>query len=396
MNDLNLFPEPMESGFATVESALPSARRQDLEMKQVRVAQMLGEVGCEAALVLRPENVRWFCGEDLSSGLTSVHESPALYLTPVSRTIVCSTLDAERIFREKVDRLGFLLKVYPWFGKRALFLHDLIAGKKVAADLPTREAQDLGGFFDRERPRLSTYGREQALETGRLLTHAIEATCRSIRPGETEQEIAGRLAYRLIRHGVEAHGLQVTADDHGADSPRAGCTDRPITRSAIVQATGSMHGIFLTACRTVVIGAPDPALLKAYDFAGRTIAVQLAAAIGDRRMGAVAHLGRRALRNTEYEHSWRDAPPCLKLGRVASDGPVNPLSEETLEFGQAYLWQGRIGAAALGDSYLFGERGWELLTRPQEWPARRLTIGAERVILPETLRIDADPEGLHG
>ena len=60
-------------------AAAGSDRRTDVEAKQVRVANLLQEVGCEGLLVLEPENFAWLSAGAASRGVLDAGEMPALY-----------------------------------------------------------------------------------------------------------------------------------------------------------------------------------------------------------------------------------------------------------------------------------------------------------------------------
>ena len=49
---------------------------------------------------------------------------------------------------------------------------------------------------------LSDYERACFRALGQIVSHALEATGRSINPGEQEREVAGQLCHRLIHRGA--------------------------------------------------------------------------------------------------------------------------------------------------------------------------------------------------
>ncbi len=75
-------------------------------------------------------------------------------------------------------------------------------------------------------------------ELGRTLTLAVEATCRNFQPGETEADIAGHLAHRLLREGVVPVDLRVASDDRLARYRQPGFKSAEINRRATITAVG--------------------------------------------------------------------------------------------------------------------------------------------------------------
>ena len=111
-------------------------RRADIDAKQALVAGVIRDMGCEAALLLTPAHVTWFTAGMNVRGLIADTERPGVYTNGQQRWLVCSNVDAQRLFDEELDRLGFQLKEWTWDAGRADLLANLVAGRKVACDRP--------------------------------------------------------------------------------------------------------------------------------------------------------------------------------------------------------------------------------------------------------------------
>jgi len=62
---------------------------------------------------------------------------------------------------------------------------------------------------------------ERLRKLGAIAAHAVEATARNFEPGETEADIAGHLANRLIKHEVHPHEPYAAPVADGRDCPIA-------------------------------------------------------------------------------------------------------------------------------------------------------------------------------
>ena len=91
--------------------------------------------------------------------------------------------------------------------------------------------------------------RGRYLALGKQLSHALEAAARSVTSGHSEQEIAGLLAHRLLRHGIEPTSITVAADGRLEQSRRHGYTSKSIDNFVTLQVTGSQDGLFVTSSR---------------------------------------------------------------------------------------------------------------------------------------------------
>jgi hypothetical protein len=347
------------------------ARRIDVDGKQQLVARLLADSECEGLLVLHPPNFRWLTSGAQPVGLYGRDEAPALYFNQQQRWLIASATDSPRLFAEDLDGLGFMLKEWPWTASREQLLADLVFGRNVACDLPFRECRFAGTFFASERRKLTPYEAVPMDELGQRVAHALEATARNFSWGDSEEEIAGHLAHRLMRHGVEPVTLQVSGDGRGRTFRRRGYRPDPVERWCVLQATGRKFGLHATASRTVFRGQPTEDERDEFEVALRARVAHLATARAGERVSASLDAGKAMLRPTPYEHEWRLASPVCLTGREPSEGVFLPAAQDRWAVGWVAVWQERVGAAAVVDTYGLTDDGWRLVTSPNDWPIRR-------------------------
>ena len=86
---------------------------------------------------------------------------------------------------------------------------------------------------ERVRVPLAGQSKDELLrELGQTLTLAVEATCRNFDAGETEADVAGHLAHRLLREGVVPADLRVAGDDRLARFRQPSFKAAPIRKHA--------------------------------------------------------------------------------------------------------------------------------------------------------------------
>jgi hypothetical protein len=360
---------------STKQSDLGSTdqRRLDVDAKQELIARLLHDTGCEGLLVLHPANFRWLTSGATPAGLAGRDEQPALYFNSNQRWLVGSSADSARLFADELDGLGFQLKEWHWSASREQLLADLVFGRKVASDQPFRECKATGAFFAHTRRRLSSYEAQRLTELGQTVAHAVEATARHFDWGDSEEEIAGHVAHRLLRHGAEPVALQVSGDGRGRPFRRRGFRPDRVERWCVLQATGRKFGLHATACRTVFRSQPDEADRAEFEAALRLRVTHLALSkLGD-RVYAALDAGVTLLKSSPFEHEWRLAPPVCLTGREPSEGVFLATAQDKWLPGWAAVWQERIGAAAVVDTFVMEDAGWRPVTPPSLWPVRRAT-----------------------
>src|SRR5438105_3910271 len=174
-----------------------SDRAADLFVKQERIMALLREVGRDGLLILDPNNFAWLTGGATAKGILQAVEHPCVYFQGQQRWLLSGNVDTQRLFDEELDGLGFQLKEWPWHWGRAQLLADLCHGKKIACDQSFSDCLIVGDRLAFARRTLSAWDQLRLRELGRATAHALEATCRSLDRGESEEEIAGQVAHRL-------------------------------------------------------------------------------------------------------------------------------------------------------------------------------------------------------
>jgi Xaa-Pro aminopeptidase len=353
---------------------LVAARRADIDAKQTQVAALLAEMNCEALLLLMPAHVAWFTSGLTVRGLIADSERPGVYTNGRQRWLICSNVDTQRLFDQEIDQLGFQLKEWMWAAGRSELLFNITSGRTVAADRPYPNVPMAN---DRLRPllrALSAYERAQYRELGAAVAHAVEATARTLRRGDTEEEIAGHLGYRLLHHGIEASELSAVADGRGAQFRRAGFTGAPVMQTCVIQGTGQRGGLFATAARAVSFGPPPEEFRAAHAAAVKLAAVYRSFTAPGAPVAPATDAVGALLAGTPYEFDGRLSQPGYGAGRFPAEELRRAGIDEPLVLGQAVVWQARVGPAACVDTALVTDAGPELVTPPTEWPFKRITV----------------------
>jgi Xaa-Pro aminopeptidase len=388
---MNIPVEPLahplpNSSSPAIDLDQPADRRGDIEAKQARVAALLQEAGCEGLLVLDLENFSWLASGALPRSIPDPAEQPALYFTAEQRWLLSSNADSQRLFDEELDELGFQLKEWPWHWGRRQLLADLCQGRRVACDRPHGELKVIGDELKKHRRVLSDYEQACCYALGQILSHALEATCRTMREGETERELAGQLAHRLIHRGAFPMMIGVAADGRSRLYRQFSFTSVPVKHSCVLTATAKKYGLCVTASRSMSFGPPDPLVRQEHDAVAKVSATYLASTWPDGRPREILQAGRRVYQLTGFEHEWLQAPQGYLTGRGTVEMALTPGTEELFVPGMAVAWRPSVGAALSCDTFLVTEQGPRLATPTEVWPLKRIRIQGADFVRPDLLQ----------
>lgn len=374
---------PAENALSVAD--LGSDRRTDVEAKQVRIANLLQEAGCEGLLLLDPENFAWASSGGTARGVLDVGELPALYFNADQRWVLASNVDSQRLFDEELDGLGFQLKEWPWNWGREQLLNDLCQGRSVACDRAFNSCKVVGPRLARMRRALTPYDQACYSALGLIVSHALEATCRTMHPGETEREIAGQLAHRLLHRGAYPLCIEVAADGRSRLYRQLGFTSSQIQSYAVLTVTARKYGLCATASRSVCFGAPEPMFRKEHDAACKVAATYVASTWPDAMPRQILATGRRVYLVAGFEHEWRLGPQGHVAGRAAVEMPLLPTTEELLQADWPLCWRAAVGAAVSCDTFLVTETGPGIVTPTEMWPLKRIRVQGAEFFRPDLL-----------
>jgi Xaa-Pro dipeptidase len=360
-------------------------RRADLESKQARVVALLQEVGCDGLLVLEPENFAWLTSGAAARGVLDPQDLPALYLHTDQRWILAANVDAQRLFDEELEGLGFQLKEWPWQSGRAQLLADLCQGRTVACDRPFGSCKLVAEPLRQLRRTTTAYEQACYRALGPIISHALEATCRTMTVDETEREIAGQLSHRLLHRGAQPLHIEVAADGRSRSYRQCGFTSAPVRHYCVLSVTARKYGLCAMASRAVCFGEPEPQFRKEHDAACKISATYLASSWPDAVPRQIFTTGRRVYLVTGFEHEWRLCPQGHVTGRLPIELNLTPQTQDLFRAGWPITWRASVGAAFSCDTLLVSDEGPRVITPTEVWPLKRIRVQGADFFRPDLL-----------
>lgn len=363
----------------------PMDRRADVEAKQSWVASLLKDQGCDGLLVLREENFAWLTAGGTARGIADNDSMPALYFSAEGRWLVCANVDSQRIFDEEIDGLGFQIKEWPWHVGRRQLLADLCQGRNLACDGALEGCKDVSDKFARGRLVFTEYEQACYRALGQIVSHALEATGRTLGLGETEREAAGQLSHRLMHRGATPLFISVYADGRSRPYRQAGYTGAQINNYAVLSVAARKYGLSARASRTVCFGQPNASLRKDHDAVCKVSATYVAGSWPDSVPRQILASGQRIHQIVGAEHEWTLCPQGHITGRALVERNLTPQDEELFLANSAITWHASVGAAISCDTFLITEDGPRSLTGPENWPLKRIRIQGAEFVRPDLL-----------
>jgi Xaa-Pro aminopeptidase len=352
-------------------------RRQDVEEKQRRIARFLDATGTDAVVLGRADSVAWFTsGGDLGRDLGSEASAALLFLTRDHRAVITDNVQSARVFEEELAGLGFQLKERPWFDDPGRIIAEMCRTKRVVTDLGPpagpwpRGADPLRGL----RRCLTGLERQRLRELGRTLSVAVEATCRNFDRGETEADVAGHLAHRLIREGVVPVDLRVASDDRLARYRQPTFKAAPIRKRATVAVIGRRHGLCAALTRSVAFGPVAPEVRARHSLAAMVDATCIYFSRPGEVVAEVFRRARRIYAKFGHPHEWTLDYQGSVVGYSPREEALLPDSTLVLATDMALCWNPSVASARSEDTVVIDARGYEVVTAAQNWPQVEVAV----------------------
>jgi Xaa-Pro dipeptidase len=370
---------------ADINLIAPMDRRADVDLKQARVAAFLQDHNADGLLVLQPENFAWLTGGGMARGILDRDAMPALFLTADARWLLCSNVDSQRLFDEEIDGLGFQLKEWPWHLERPALLADICQGRTVITDTPIGTSKVVAAELKQLRRSLSDYEIACYRTLGQTLSHALEATGRTLSIGETEREVAGQISHRLLHRGVHPLLISVSAESRGRLYRQAAFTSTPVQHNCVMTVAARKYGLCARASRAVSFGQADAHFRRDHDAACKISATYVAGSWPDSVPRQILVTGQRIYQLVGVEHEFYLAPQGHLTGHAAVEQNLTLQNEDLLESRSAITWCVAVGAAVSCDTFLIADEGPRPITAAENWPLKRIRIQGAEFVRPDVL-----------
>jgi Xaa-Pro dipeptidase len=359
-------------------------RLSDITQKHRLISEFLKNHHYDALLLQKPENFAWLTsGADCTRG--GSESSASLFITPDVRVVVTNNIDAVQFFERDLAGLGFQLKQRAWHDSQHALVEDLCRGRTVASDTGIDRTNNISVHLTGMRLPLSELECLRARRLGRRMAHAVEATARHCQQGQTEAEIAGEVAHRLMKHLAVPVRIQVMGDGRGERFRHWGYSEKPVRKYCTISAVGRRDGLCVGISRTFSFGEAPAALRGTHSRAMLMQATGMYFSQSDWELFEVWKRVKRIYEKFGFADEWQNARQAEIVGYELTEIPVVPKSEFRLLPGMMVYWHPSVEMAAGGDTILVHEKGFELLTPAENWPTVAVNVKGKTIHCPGVL-----------
>ncbi|MDR2134105.1 MAG: aminopeptidase P family N-terminal domain-containing protein [Treponema sp.] len=363
--------------------------KEELEIKLGRLRNLMRERKLSAVYIKRQDNFAWLsCGGKNYVGIGDMGNC-GLLVTAESRYAITNNIEAPRMAGEEgLEELGFAVHAGTWHdGNFEAETIKKLAGSGAALGLDF--ASPLGAGVAEEikqlRFSLTESELERYRETGYLVSLSLEETAASIRPGESEFEILGRLSESLVSHGLVFYSGMCAADERISRYRHPIATDRRVRER--VQLGGNFGRFGLIACLTRYVNfTPVSAELRRQMRLNQEIdLVFMKNSVPGKSYQHPFLAGREAYAvrgfGDEFDRHHQGGP----IGYTPRDYRVDFSHGGIIQENQGFCWNPSITGTKSEDTIVAKPEGFEFITRPVIFPKAELSVDGKTYIRADIL-----------
>lgn len=358
---------------------------------------MLAENNLGGVLIGSQPNFSWLTAGG-SNGIDLSREPGAgalLVRNDGKRFVLASRIEMPRLLDEELASEKFEPIEFPWeqekasptfLATRALSL--LTKGARLGSDIdPGAVASPLEGAISRCRFQLTAAEIERFRVLASDAAQAVGKLAKELVPGETEREIAQRIADVLAVQNLRAVVNLVAADERIQKYRHPVPTDLRWQKVLMIAVCARRGGMIASFTRIVCKGAiPDE--LRRRTLAAARVNAELLAATRPPATGAdlfqlaADTYTRKGFAGEERLHHQGGAS-----GYRTRDWVAHPTSTEQVQPHQLFAWNPSVTGSKVEETCITSADGVEILTSTPDWPQIPVSIQGREYCSPDVLSL---------
>ena len=371
------FP-PYRFGYEKDQKGKNESQKGEAMFVQAEVVQklklvrgLMAELGLGGVLFRKQASFAWLtCGRRNLVGIATEIGVASILVTPDKQYVLCNNIEAPRIRDEEfVEDMGYEIRSWPWFeDKEAAFAHQLSGPGDLGCDDAFADLSNIGGDLAKLRWALTSWEVRRYRELGFMAAHCLEDAAKTIRPGDKECSIIGRLANRLWDNGYDYITTFCAADDRIASFRHPIATERRIENRAMLCCNVRRWGLIVSFTRFVQFGKVPDDIRRRYDANVYIDCVMMANTIPGRPAIEPFKKGLDAYKETGFEKEYELHHQGGSIGYAGRDYKVGFQTDAIIQENQGFSWNPSISGSKSEDVMLATSDGPEMLTPPVTYP----------------------------
>lgn len=361
-------------------------------------AVLADAAACDGLVLTSPGTVAWATGGTPLVIDRTAGSAPAWLVVPAAEqrpiTLVTTVVEAPRLRAESVaTSLGWDVADAPW-DDPTLLVHAAeravgAPAARIGSDAHPAFGRDLSIALTAQRIALTADERSDLRQLARDATLAVQESLRQWRPGQTDRQIAARIAATIESVGATAPVLLVGGDDRVLRYRHPVAIGAPVQNLAmavLVAERGGLH-VALTRYAATTDGAAE--LRPRLDAVRRIHDRLLKTCTPGTEVGVALSALAKAYADAGAAEAWYEHYQGGPIGFAQREFEISPRQSDSpwwrfaIPSGSAVAWNPSLqGGAKDEDTFIISDDGPDWITRVAPWPTLTVNSRERPDILP--------------
>lgn len=363
-------------------------KAEEIKEKRSRLWRFLEARNLDGILVTKRSNFAWItAGGDNHIFLASEAGAASVLLTRDGDYLLAAWMDGDRLMAEEVAGQGYQLQKYAWFEGRQKTLEALTKGKRIGSDIPVPGFETVQEDWRELVYPLTEAEIERARQTGWLIEEAFLEVAKTVKPGDSELSIAGKLAQACTCRGIYMSVLLVGSDERLYKYRHCLPTEKDVNKLVLMHVAGQRLGLHANITRMLHFGeAPED--LRCRHRAVSYIHSQILASLKPgEHFCTVFDRIKSAYTETGFAEEWKGHVQGGPAGYEACYPMLLLDPQAIVQVNQTYDWLVTVPGTKTEELSLLTEDGVEVLSLRAGWPELTFKIDGKLYRMPDILEI---------
>ncbi len=341
------------------------------QKKELRIREFLRNCDVDALLLSLQSNFAWATGGKQNYvGIASEMGVASLLITQHEKYVITNKIEKFRIMDEELAGMGYELIEFDWYdeSQKASIVRNFSKTMKIGSDDGSAGTENIADDIAELRYSLTEEEIKKYQWLGKRSGEAISEVCQAIKVGDTEHQIAARLASILIPQGIMPIVRLIAADDRVYKYRHPIPTDKQVEKYAMVVLCARKYGLITSVTRLVHFGKLPDELRKKHDAVVKVDAAFIGSSRPGISAGEIFEIAQKTYAEVGYADEWTFHHQGGPTGYAARDYKATPSCPKKLVANQALAWNPSIAGTKSEDTVIITTGETNIITESPNWP----------------------------
>ena len=361
------------------------SRKEEFAEKQRRVREFLKSENLDALLLSYQRNFSWFtCGGENRVVTASTEGAASVLITGERDYLITNNIEAPRLLEEEIDGLNLEVVQFPWNqAEKKKELIDEICPQNLGSDdgLEKTKKVDISRLqYSRTEGELNAYR-----VLGKEVASIVGKTCRTIKAGNSEDEVAAWLSENLLERGIIPGVYLVAADERISKFRHPIPHGKKIEKYVMVVTCAKRKGLIVAVTRIVHFGkVPDELKRKHRAVTKVDSALILNTEIG-KPIGEIFDEGVKMYEECGFPEEWKYHHQGGPTGYQERYFLATSGETRKVQINEPFAWNPSIAGTKSEDTIISSKDGIRIVTEDDNWPLIPVEYKGKTVLRPDIL-----------